>query len=65
MLERVGDWGAYLSDTTEVSVKNEMIRRYTQTGRPLGNDEFVKQLEVITGKSLAPRKPGRKADVRK
>jgi len=61
MLNRVKDWGAYLSDTTETSVKNEIIRRHTQTGRPLGSDDFVKQLEALTGKRLAPGKPGRKA----
>lgn len=65
ILDRVDNWETYLSDTKEISVKNEIIRRYTQTGRPLGSDEFIKQLEALTGKSLAPGKPGRKANRRK
>ena len=62
MLDRVANWGAYLTDTKEISVKNEVIKRHTQTGRPLGSDEFVKQLEALTGKSLVPGKPGRNAN---
>jgi putative transposase len=42
--------------------EDEMIKRHTQTGTPLGSAEFVKQFEALTGKSLAPRKPGRKAN---
>jgi len=61
MLDRVEDWRTYLSDTTGSPAKNEMIKRHTRTGRPLGSDAFVKQLETLTGKSLAPRAPGRKA----
>jgi putative transposase len=61
MLDRVEDWRTYLSDTTGSSAKDEMIKRHTRTGRPLGSDAFVSQLETLTGKSLAPRTPGRKA----
>ena len=61
MLDRVEDWRTYVSDTTGISAKDEMIKRHTRTGRPLGSDAFVRQLEALTGKSLAPRKPGRKA----
>jgi putative transposase len=60
MLDRVEDWRAYLSDTTGSSAKNEMIEHHTRTGRPLGSDTLVKQLEALTGKSLVPGKPGRK-----
>jgi len=37
------------------------IRRHTRTGRPLGRASFVERLEKMTGRSLAPRKPGPKA----
>jgi len=58
MLERVSDWIAYLTDADEHDVT--LIQRHTRTGRPLGDDAFVRQLEVLTGKSLAPMRPGRK-----
>jgi putative transposase len=59
MIDRVGDWSAYLShDPVE---EHEHIERRTRTGRPLGSVAFVEQLEAITGKSLSPKRPGRKA----
>jgi hypothetical protein len=61
MPDRVEKWGTYWSDTTGISVKNEIIKRHTRTARPLRSDEFVKRLEALTGKSLAPGKSGRKA----
>src|SRR5439155_9779480 len=33
----------------------------TRTGRPLGTDDFVRQLEKQTGRSLRPRNPGPKS----
>lgn len=36
------------------------IRQHTQTGRPLGDERFVQNLEAITGKRLRPKKKGRK-----
>ena len=33
----------------------------TRTSWPLGNDDFVRRLEKLTGRSLRPRKPGPKA----
>jgi putative transposase len=47
--------GASLSDDAL-----ETIRRGERTGRPLGDDTFVRRLEKLTGRRLAPRKPGRK-----
>ena len=35
----------------------ERIRRATQTGRPLGDDEFVDDLERSLGRRFRPRKP--------
>jgi len=39
----------------------KQIRLHTRTGRPLGPSSFVERLEVMTGRSLAPRKPGPKS----
>ena len=65
MLDRVADWKSYLSDVSENVVKNEIINQHTRTGRPLGCDAFVDKLEALTGKLLAPARPGRKANVGK
>ena len=37
-----------------------LIKQHTRTGRPLGNTEFIRKLEVFTGEELAPKKPDRK-----
>lgn len=58
MLERVGDWSSFLSGA---SVERDVvIERHTRTGRPLGSESFVDRLEVVTGRSLAPKRPGRR-----
>ena len=53
------DWSAWLSTTSDVAVEHR-IRARTYTGRPCGSEEFVRQIESITGRRLAPGKPGRK-----
>jgi len=45
MLDRISDWGAYLS-TKEASLKLSAIRQYTQTGRPFGEEGFIGALET-------------------
>ncbi len=37
----------------------ELLRRHTRTGRPLGDDGFVKKLEKNLKRTLAPRRGGR------
>ena len=39
-----------------------LIKQHTRTGRPLGHTEFIRKLEVFTGKELAPNKAGPKTD---
>ncbi|MEJ2274444.1 MAG: transposase [Woeseiaceae bacterium] len=60
MLARVGDWPAYLAETTDRKTI-DAIRQHTRTGRPNGNEQFLKRLESMTGRSLRRKKPGRKA----
>lgn len=36
------------------------IRQATKTGKPLGSDEFIGKLEQLLGRTLLPKKPGRK-----
>ena len=38
----------------------KVIRRNSRTGRPLGSDEFITKLESELGKTLKPKKAGRK-----
>ena len=59
MLERVADWGRYLSDAAS-DEESDSIRRCTSTGRPAGDELYVEQLEALTGRELKKRKPGRK-----
>jgi len=37
-----------------------LIKQHTRTGRPPGNTEILRKLEVFTGEDLAPKKPDRK-----
>jgi len=59
MLERISDWETYLANTDSID-KLESIRLHNRTGRPLGCTEFIKTLELKTGKTLAPKRPGPK-----
>lgn len=63
MLARVDDWSAYLDRATDRKTA-DAIRQHTRTGRPTGNDRFLKQLESMTGRTIRKRKPGpRRADI--
>jgi putative transposase len=57
MLDRIDNWSAYLSrnnDTCEI----DTIKRHTRTGRPVGATHFINKIEQLTGKSIAPKRPG-------
>jgi putative transposase len=51
-------WTEYLMAPV-CSEELKRIRRNTHTGRPLGTEDFVQQLEVELGRALAPQKGGR------
>lgn len=51
-------------DPGALAQSDEVIRLHTRTGRPLGSDGFVEQIEAITGRVLRPRKRGRKPKTR-
>jgi putative transposase len=56
----VSRWRKYLiAGETESEVM--AVRQYTHTGRPLGSEEFVHELEEATQRPLVPRKGGRPA----
>ena len=59
MLDRVADWGAYLQSDGHTC--DELLERYSRTGRPLGDKHFISKLESLTGAVLARQRPGRKS----
>ena len=50
-------WRSFLADAAEEEA--DEIRRNTHTGRPLGSEEFVRQMERRLSRTLMPRKGGR------
>jgi len=61
MLARVENWEEYLDESSKVSCDEKLIAKHARTGRPLGDNNFVKRLEAITGRRLRVLKPGPKA----
>jgi putative transposase len=55
----VGDWAQFLAAGLD-DATIEVIRGGERTGRPLGDEAFVKQLEASTGRHLARQRPGPK-----
>lgn len=54
----ISNWSTYLGQGETPEQIDEFLR-HELTGRPLGSDEFVKSLEKLTGRILAPRQKGR------
>jgi putative transposase len=59
LLEMAGDWRLFLKGTEEEKVIND-IRMHERTGRPLGQESFVEQLESALVRPLKRGKPGPK-----
>jgi putative transposase len=55
----IDNWTEYLKDPDDQAVMRA-FRRHARTGRPLGDDSFLLELEKITGKVLRKMKPGPK-----
>ena len=58
MLNLVNDWHEYLGQQDLDAHKS--IRMHTNTGRPLGEDALIGEVEAITGRDLRKRRPGPK-----
>jgi putative transposase len=56
--ERIPDWPAYLRISDEKQTKR--LIRHSKTGRPMGDDGFLRKLEQLTGRVLQKAKPGPK-----
>jgi hypothetical protein len=55
MLTLVDDWEAYLCDPCDEEIAAH-IKKHSRTGRPLGDERFVRSLEHITGRVLRRRR---------
>jgi len=58
LLDEIQDWSEWLKIAD--SKTDDLIRRHTRTGRPLGVEAFVRKLESQTGRKLLPQKRGPK-----
>jgi putative transposase len=57
LVDEIPNWSDWLR--IEDAKANELIRRHTRIGRPLGSDEFLRSLERKTGRRLLPQERGR------
>jgi putative transposase len=64
LLEMAGDWQSFLKEQV---TQGELarFRGHERTGRPLGDERFVKRLEKMLKRVLARRRPGPKPEKRK
>lgn len=60
MLDLVNDWASFLMDGND-KILCELLRRQQRTGRPLGSEQFIDDLERITGRRLRRQRPGPKS----
>ena len=59
LIEIVGNWRTFLSGAISKETA-EVISCHERTGRPLGSETFIKNLELQLNRSLRKRKPGPK-----
>ncbi len=59
LLELAGDWRLFLNGGV-AEEEMEVIRKHERTGRPLGKNSFVEQLEQALNRPLKRQAPGRK-----
>ncbi len=59
LTSEIPDWASYLREETNESEK-ELFRSHAHSGHPLGDDEFIENLERMMGMSLRKKKPGPK-----
>ena len=57
LLDRIGDWASFLG-TEPAGEMMVDIRKHLSTGRPLGDDRFIGQLEARLGRPLRPQQRG-------
>ncbi len=63
LLQLVDSWDSYVS-VPATAAHVDMLRKYSRTGRPIGNDDFIARLERATGRTLRKQKTGPKGAVK-
>lgn len=59
LLTYTENWGEFVRLPVE-NLQRDAFQKHERTGRPLGNDIFISQLKVKTGRTLKKRRPARK-----
>ena len=59
LIDRYGTFNDFLGGDEDLQA-TRMLRRSESTGRPAGSTAWLADLEQATGRTLRPRKPGRK-----
>jgi len=59
MTEEITNWKDYLLDDSD-DKKSSLFVGHVDTGRPLGDENFVKKLEGVVGRTLGRKQPGPK-----
>jgi putative transposase len=59
-LNRIDDFAAFLAAPFDEDAEYLALRRAETIGRPIGDDDWIKQLERDHGRKLTPCKRGRK-----
>ncbi len=62
LLSMVGNWKDFLALSSEEEMNT--FRKHERTGRPLGRETFIDNLEEMQDRLLRPQKPGPKAKAR-
>ena len=62
LMDEIKEWRLYLS-TADESEKLKFLRSHQSTGRPLGNKDFIDDLEIQEGRLLTKQRPGPKIKV--
>jgi putative transposase len=58
-LPDIPNWSQWLNTENDSDI-DQRIRSQTFTGRPCGDDRFVRETERLLGRNLAPQRPGPK-----
>jgi putative transposase len=59
LVETIRDWKQYLAEAPDQTAGTKLIKS-TKTGRPCGEDDFVRRLEALLGRRFATLPPGRR-----
>jgi putative transposase len=62
LLGQIGDWSTWLSGDLSLA-EIDLLRARTHSGRPCGDDAFLRDLSNRLGRNLLPRKRGPKPKV--